>query len=414
MHTTKKGFEYNANHSFNKDEYFLYCQKYAKKISYFEIEKVLGTKFAKFLSRLNYWLNKCGRKIENLPGLWIYNSIREWSKQLNCSESTIKRIIKPLEEQNILLSKKVNAKRYDQTKWYSLNYEKLQFVLNTESSPEIVTKKRTTQVTKKRTTRAMHIDPKRVVQFDPMIIYNSRSNYNNNRNNYTNNFYIRIKEEKSYKKKKSTNEKVIDSNKIINQMVKLWNQVFEHSMSPIIAYKNNMNKGKLLSILHNYFNGDLSYWQSYAKMVNSSQFLMGEKETKNNFKAFFSWLLQDSTIIAIKAGEYGIGDRKLDSEKICKQQKLKTQNKAQKFLDIKKLAYNEEFREYIRKKQWYEDGDEYGIGKYFGAYMSSYQLLNDDRYKINYNMILQKYVVKKQDNIDVTNFRNLYNDRIEK
>ena len=83
---------------------------------------------------------------------------------------------------------------------------------------------------------------------------------------------------------------------IVNKMVYIWNKVFEYSISPIKAYSNKKNQEVLLSLYKTEFNGDLNNWREYACKINSSQFLMGEKKTKNNFKAVFSWLIKEETI----------------------------------------------------------------------------------------------------------------------
>ena len=84
---------------------------YTLSISYFELERTFGIRKARFISKLDYWLSVCGKEISSHPGKWIYNTISKWADQLDCSISTVKRTIKSLEEQKVLLSKKVNAKR---------------------------------------------------------------------------------------------------------------------------------------------------------------------------------------------------------------------------------------------------------------------------------------------------------------
>lgn len=99
------------------------------KLSYFNLEPILGHRKAKFINRLEYWLHKCGRNITGLMGKWIYNSLHAWATQLNCSVSTIRRVIKSLEEEKILLARKINAKKFNQTKWYTIDYIKLNLLL---------------------------------------------------------------------------------------------------------------------------------------------------------------------------------------------------------------------------------------------------------------------------------------------
>ena len=56
------------------------CGKEQIEYSYFELEKVFGARKASFINRLNYWLNKCGRTIDDLSGKWIYIEVIAVSK----------------------------------------------------------------------------------------------------------------------------------------------------------------------------------------------------------------------------------------------------------------------------------------------------------------------------------------------
>ena len=84
----------------------------------------LGMKEAIVLQHVHYWLSvsrneKDGRK-------WVYNTYEQWKKQLPFwSLSTIKRTMANLEKEGYLLSDNFNAQNWDQTKWYSIDCEKL-------------------------------------------------------------------------------------------------------------------------------------------------------------------------------------------------------------------------------------------------------------------------------------------------
>ena len=57
----------------------------------------------------------------------MYNTYEEWRKQLPFwSVSTIKRTIHSLEMKGLLLSDNFNEMKMDKTKWYSIDYDKLQ------------------------------------------------------------------------------------------------------------------------------------------------------------------------------------------------------------------------------------------------------------------------------------------------
>ncbi|MBY0580528.1 MAG: hypothetical protein K2P53_02440, partial [Rickettsiales bacterium] len=221
--------------------------------SFFTLEKAVGYKKALFIFKLNYWLNKCGRNIEDCENRWIYNTLKDWAEQFNWSLSTLKRVIYSLEEEGIIISKKINASKWNHTKWYSINYNKLYLLLE-------VDKKVINYSEKKRTNRT--------VQKEPILI-------SNNRNNYTNRSSYKKKDaELENALKEKIEENYINSNEkeIINKMVYIWNKVFEYSISPIKAYSNKKNQEVLLSLYKTAFSGDLNNWREYACKINSSQF----------------------------------------------------------------------------------------------------------------------------------------------
>ena len=85
---------------------------------------LIGDKEAILVAQLNYWL----RKSRHVHGdrKWVFNSIKDWKTQFPCySEKTIARVFRHLEELGIVLTGNFNRTKYDRTKWYSLNYDRL-------------------------------------------------------------------------------------------------------------------------------------------------------------------------------------------------------------------------------------------------------------------------------------------------
>jgi hypothetical protein len=58
---------------------------------------------------------------------WVYNTYKEWQKQFPFwSEPTVKRIVLHLEDMGLLLNGNYNRVGFDQTKWYSIDYDALE------------------------------------------------------------------------------------------------------------------------------------------------------------------------------------------------------------------------------------------------------------------------------------------------
>jgi len=88
-----------------------------------EIAKKLDVPCAIFLQHIAFWIlkNQANGKNFREGHYWTYNSISAFGKLFPYySEPQIKRIIKRLEDKNIIESQVLNAKGYDRTKWYRI------------------------------------------------------------------------------------------------------------------------------------------------------------------------------------------------------------------------------------------------------------------------------------------------------
>ena len=89
-----------------------------------KLAKTLGINEAIILQQIHYWIRK---KLHYNDGkYWTYNTYEDWANQFNhLSPRAIRRYIGKLEEMGILESNQYNKKKYDQTKWYTINYKTL-------------------------------------------------------------------------------------------------------------------------------------------------------------------------------------------------------------------------------------------------------------------------------------------------
>ena len=177
-------------------------------------------------------------------------------------------------------------------------------------------------------------------------------------------------------------------------------------LKPIKAYSNAQNQNKLYWLWKTVFSKDMNKWREYCYKVNSSKFLMGEKVTKNDFKATFSWLIKIEIIEKIMSGEYGVGDRELDqnniSENIEKCQDIVIKKTNQKIINhIKNNILKEQeeamFRSYIAQEKYLEDSDPYELKHllYNNCAIGKHGFLRDDRFKTLYKSKLDSYITKR-------------------
>ena len=75
-----------------------------------ELAKELGLDETIVLQQVHYWLQRCGKVIDNVT--WVYNSFNEWTEQFSYwSISKVKRVFYSLEKEGLLISRKINKSK---------------------------------------------------------------------------------------------------------------------------------------------------------------------------------------------------------------------------------------------------------------------------------------------------------------
>jgi uncharacterized phage protein (TIGR02220 family) len=96
----------------------------------------IGINEAIVLQQIHFWLSSSKHVIEERK--WIYNTYKDWQKQMPFwSESTIKRAIHSMEKQGYLISGNWNKTKMDNTKWYTIDYERVEVLDEHASEPSM-------------------------------------------------------------------------------------------------------------------------------------------------------------------------------------------------------------------------------------------------------------------------------------
>jgi len=93
---------------------------------HWELAEKYGLGEALMLKHLIYWIatNSMNGKNRHDDRWWTYNSVKMFREYFNYwSEGQIRRILKSLVEQELIIEGNYNKHRYDRTKWYALNDE---------------------------------------------------------------------------------------------------------------------------------------------------------------------------------------------------------------------------------------------------------------------------------------------------
>ena len=93
----------------------------------FDLARQIGLDGSAFISQVHYWLQRSKNfRIED-GCRWIWNTVNQWLEQFSwMSRRKLERVIAKLESLGILLSQKFWKHQWNHTKWYRLDYKKLQ------------------------------------------------------------------------------------------------------------------------------------------------------------------------------------------------------------------------------------------------------------------------------------------------
>lgn len=103
------------------------------------LAQAYGIPSAIFLQKLHYCLQNSEVKVIHKQK-YFYHSYEQWTETLGVySISTIKRVVSKLKKAGILIIKKLAQNKWEQTNFYSINYQRLRQELNT-SQVDVLTK----------------------------------------------------------------------------------------------------------------------------------------------------------------------------------------------------------------------------------------------------------------------------------
>ncbi|MEQ9115686.1 MAG: DnaA N-terminal domain-containing protein [Rickettsiales bacterium] len=247
----------------------------------------IGLNEAILLQQVHYWIDPRINKNYINGKFWVYNTLDKWLSQFPFwSKSTLRRTIKNLEENNLLLSTNRVIKGFDQTKWYSINYDALEQLDLLSDSPvhnEHIEKSKMN----KSVTQIEQIDLSRVSSSNMHIDHSQVFKVNRTYNRDTEN----------------TTENTTHTNSENNLSDFL--QDYEDIINPNNTYKpvhlDKKRRETFTQILKNNFNCDRQKWKEFLELIANSGFLMGKV---TSFKVHFDWLTREENIKKVLEGAY--------------------------------------------------------------------------------------------------------------
>ncbi len=100
-----------------------------------DLAKEIGLHEAVILQQMHYWLEKSNHLINGCR--WIYNTYQAWQEQFPfLSLSAIRKAIARLEGLKLLKTERFDKQSWNQTKWYSINYQRLEVLISSICSEQ--------------------------------------------------------------------------------------------------------------------------------------------------------------------------------------------------------------------------------------------------------------------------------------
>jgi hypothetical protein len=100
-----------------------------------QLANAIGLNESIVLQQIHYWLeiNRKANVNHKSGHYWTYNTYDKWKEQFPFwSVNTVRRIIKSLEDKKLIVYGNYNKLKFDRTKWYRIDYERLDMI---ESHP---------------------------------------------------------------------------------------------------------------------------------------------------------------------------------------------------------------------------------------------------------------------------------------
>lgn len=247
----------------------------------------IGLNEAILLQQVHYWIDPRINKNYINGKFWVYNTLDKWLSQFPFwSKSTLRRTIKNLEENNLLLSTNRVIKGFDQTKWYSINYDQVERL---DLLPDSFVHNEHIDLSKLNIsdTQIEHMDLSKMSSSNMHIEHSQLSKVNKTYNKDTE---ITTKNTSNTKQPKNLSEFLEIYENIINP---------NKNYQPVVL--DTKRTEAFVRVLRELFDFDKLKWKTFLESIAKSDFLMGKV---TSFKVHFDWLLKKENIKKILEGAY--------------------------------------------------------------------------------------------------------------
>lgn len=272
--------------------------------------EVLGMNGALVLNQIRYWTDPQRTKNFKEGRYWVYNSLQDWKAEFfSISERTLRRVFHQLENLGVLIAKKFNAWRRDQRKWHTINFEKLNELLQSVNQkpsqqrrkiqPDSSVEKRS-----KIDLKEAFIEPQNSkVSAESKEENGVKSDVANLDRSTCGHFGHMSKDQKITQKitsLSSSSQKQTNEKELLIEMISIWNQkIGQDSSNLSFTY---WRQRTLRKTLKQSFQNDLTAWTHYCTIIAHNSFLMGDGP--NGWKVSLDWALKPQNIQKVQEKRY--------------------------------------------------------------------------------------------------------------
>ena len=250
------------------------------------------------LNQVSYWLEKYREISHNFKDkrYWVYNSYQKWHDDNFpfWSPKKIQRIFRSLEKKGLLLSANYNSVGFDKTKWYSINYNKLQAMINNyenQNKQSLLTDEQSLLIDE----QSLLADEQSLLADEQSLLASEQSLLAGEQP---------IPEDTTEDTTKGTTEGTNRGNRVdYQEIINLYNNTCVSF--PKVFTLSETRKKAIKKKLKTYSMED---FKKLFEMTEGSKFLKGENNW--NWSANFDWLIKDSNMVKVLEGNY---EDKLDN-----------------------------------------------------------------------------------------------------
>ena len=285
------------------------------------LAKVVGLDGAIVLQQVHYLTNPDFSQNHFQDRYWVWKTYEQWAEILPFwSKRTIQRVIRALEESNLLVTYKKQNKSFKNVKYYAINYDELTQMIQGHCSSSKWSKESQIDEAFSSPNEGLNRTGNGGMtphgHFDP--IDRTKSDHGDGQvgheqvDNLATPYKDKITGKETLPLQRSPSEKIDEEEEedlsrtkihiVAESMIALWNKFVQSKLNGKTVVLGRQDCFQLNQLLRDSFNDDLAQWKAYCDQIAQCQFLMTRQES--GFQVHFHWAITPQNISKVLNGAY--------------------------------------------------------------------------------------------------------------